>query len=83
MGAPEQKHFGALEPIPAVQVAVSPKGQLTLHIWSSLSFVAAHSDCAVTDCERVPKLINPIKISACLQVIRRISPPLTSNTGDF
>jgi hypothetical protein len=75
MEAPEHTHFGALEPTPALQVAVSPRAQLTLHIWSSLSLVAEHSDCAVTDGERVPKHIKAIKISACLQVVCRISPP--------
>jgi hypothetical protein len=74
--APEHTHFGALEPIPSLQAAVWPSGQLTLHIWSSFWFVAAHSDCAETDCERVPKHIRAIKTSARLEAVRRISPSL-------
>ena len=71
-----RNNFDLIRLLAALQVAVSPRAQLTLHIWSSLSLVAEHSDCAVTDGERVPKHIKAIKISACLQVVCRISPPL-------
>jgi len=73
---PEHAHFGALEPMPPLQEAVSPSGQLTLHIWSSFWFVAAHSDCAETNCEKLPKDIRAIKASAYRDRVRRISPSL-------
>lgn len=83
MLVPEHAHFGALEPIPVLQEAVSPSGQLTLHIWSSFSFAAAHSDCAETNCERLPKDIRAVKTSARLDTVRRISPSLGCKLANF
>lgn len=80
---PEHTHLGALEPIPPLQAAVSPSGQLTLHIWSLLSFVAVHSDCAETDCERVTEHSRAIKTSACLRLVLRISPSLGYELATF
>jgi hypothetical protein len=79
----EHTHLGALEPIPALHEAVSPIGQLTLHSWSSLSFAAVHPDCAETSRGRAPKDIRVIRTSACLEVVRRISPSLGYKLATF